>query len=243
MDTNLIYQFRAVIEAGTIVRAAEQLNMTPGALSRAMKRLEDELDCKLFTPAGRNILPTKEATLFYASSQDIIHSINNAKNVLNKKVHSVRELKIATFEVFSTHFMAWMIEKQALQIPVTLFEATPGFIEKNILNGFADFGLTYIPELHPELDHLMIGEMPLGVFVSNKSKNKELVLIVNQRLESLVRTAEFSDFTSYLNLYPSFIDSQGQQIANFYTDGLHPNDAGYKVWRDRLIEHLAKVRR
>jgi DNA-binding transcriptional LysR family regulator len=174
MDTNLVYQFRAVFEAGTIVRAAEQLNMTPGALSRAMKRLEDELDCKLFTPAGRNILPTKEATLFYASSQDIIHSINNAKNALKKKVHSVRELKIATFEVFSTHFMAWMIEKQALQIPVTLFEATPGFIEKNILNGFADFGLTYIPELHPELDHLMIGEMPLGVFVSNKSKNKEL---------------------------------------------------------------------
>jgi lysophospholipase L1-like esterase len=78
---------------------------------------------------------------------------------------------------------------------------------------------------------------------NDKTKNKDLVLIVNQRLESLVRTAEFSHFTSYLNLYPSFIDAQGQQIANFYTDGLHPNDTGYKVWRDRLIEHLAKVRR
>jgi DNA-binding transcriptional LysR family regulator len=174
MDTNLILQFRTVIEAGTIARAAEQLNMTAGALSRAMKRLEDELDCKLFTPSGRNVFPTKEATLFYTSSQKIIQSIENAKKALKQKEQSVKELKIATFEVFSTHFMAWMIENQSIQFPVTLFEATPGFIEKNILNGFADFGLTYIPELHPELDHLMIGEMPFGVFVSHKAKNKEL---------------------------------------------------------------------
>lgn len=148
--------------------------MTAGALSRAMKRLEDELDCKLFTPSGRNVLPTREATLFYASSQKIIQSIENAKKALKQKEQSVRELKIATFEVFSTHFMAWMIENQSIQFPVTLFEATPGLIEKNLLNGFADFGLTYIPELHPELDHLMIGEMSLGVFVSHKAKNKEL---------------------------------------------------------------------
>jgi DNA-binding transcriptional LysR family regulator len=174
MDINLILQFRTVIEAGTIARAAEQLNITAGALSRAMKRLEDELDSVLFTPSGRNILPTKEAMLFYASSKEIIQSIENARKALKQQEKSVRELKIATFEVFSTHFMAWMIENQSIQYPVTLFEATPSFIETSILNGFADYGLTYIPELHPELDHLMIGEMPLGVFVSHKSKNKEL---------------------------------------------------------------------
>lgn len=170
----MILQFRTVIEAGTIVRASEQLNMTAGALSRAMKRLEEELNCSLFTPSGRNILPTPEATLFYNSSENIIKSIESAKSALAKKGSVTRELKIATFEVFSTHFMAWMIESQGVQFPVTLFEATPGLIEKNILNGFADFGLTYIPELHPDLDHLVIGEMYLGVFVASTVKNKEL---------------------------------------------------------------------
>lgn len=173
MDTNLVLQFRTVIEAGTIARASEQLNITAGALSRAMKRLEDELGCSLFTPSGRNILPTQEASLFYASSANIIHSIEAAKAGLKKKA-ATRELKVATFEIFSTHFMAWMIETQAISFPVTLFEATPSFIERNILNGLADFGLTYTPELHPDLDHLMIGEMAIGVFVANKAKNKEL---------------------------------------------------------------------
>lgn len=74
------------------------------------------------------------------------------------------------------------------------------------------------------------------------AKNKEVVLIVNQRLEALVRTSEFSKFTTYLNLYPAFTDASGVQIAKYFTDGLHPNDSGYQIWRDRLIEFLKQAR-
>jgi lysophospholipase L1-like esterase len=77
---------------------------------------------------------------------------------------------------------------------------------------------------------------------NDTDKNKQLVLVVNQRLELLTRVGEFSKFTTYLNLYPSFTDSSGLQIAKFYTDGLHPNDEGYKVWRDRLLDHLSRAR-
>jgi lysophospholipase L1-like esterase len=73
-------------------------------------------------------------------------------------------------------------------------------------------------------------------------KNKDVVLRVNQRLETLVRTSEFSKFTVYLNLYPSFVDTSGVQISNYFTDGLHPNDSGYRVWRDRLIAFLKQTR-
>jgi lysophospholipase L1-like esterase len=74
------------------------------------------------------------------------------------------------------------------------------------------------------------------------AKNKDVVLIVNQRLEVLVKTSEFSKFTTYLNLYPSFTDASGVQIAKYFTDGLHPNDSGYQIWRDRLIEFLKQAR-
>ena len=77
---------------------------------------------------------------------------------------------------------------------------------------------------------------------NDADKNKDLVLVVNQRLETLAQSAEFSQFTSYLNLYPLFTDSKGAQISTHFTDGLHPNDAGYKVWRDRLIEFLKAAR-
>ena len=77
---------------------------------------------------------------------------------------------------------------------------------------------------------------------NNASKNKELVLIVNQRLQVLVATPEFSKFVVFLNLYPYYIDADGRQIAPYFADGLHPNDQGYTVWRDKLLEFLTKVR-
>jgi DNA-binding transcriptional LysR family regulator len=179
MDTNLIYQFRAVFESGTIIKAAEALNMTPGALSRAIKRLEDELDIKLFNPSGRNIVPTKAAQSFYHSSTQIIQSFEIAKTSLKHNDTGLREFKLSTFEVFSTHFISWMVDYEKIDFPITLQEATPGQIEQNILNGLSDFGLTYIPELHADLDHLHIADMILGVFVSkDKKKQSDLSFAV-----------------------------------------------------------------
>lgn len=173
MDTNLIYQFRAVFESGTIAKAADSLNMTPGALSRAIKRLEEELNTQLFTPSGRNILPTSEAEKFYHSSTHIIQSIEQAKLQLKKNTITQKEVKISTFEIFSTHFIAYLINHSHFEFSLTLQEATPGYIEKNILSGLSNIGITYIPELHPDLDHLHIADMNLGVFTSKSSKTKK----------------------------------------------------------------------
>ena len=77
---------------------------------------------------------------------------------------------------------------------------------------------------------------------NDAAKNKDLVLVVNQRLAALSKTSEFSKFTVYLDLYPAFTDASGTQISNYFTDGLHPNDAGYQVWRDRLLDGLKQAR-
>ena len=66
---------------------------------------------------------------------------------------------------------------------------------------------------------------------------------INQRIAALAQTPAFAGFTSYLDLYPAFVNSSGQQIASYFvSDGLHPSEAGYRVWRDRLVPFLAKIR-
>ena len=40
--------FREVVEAGSFSRAAEELNVTPAAVSRMIARLEDHLETTLF---------------------------------------------------------------------------------------------------------------------------------------------------------------------------------------------------
>jgi lysophospholipase L1-like esterase len=77
---------------------------------------------------------------------------------------------------------------------------------------------------------------------SESSRDDAVVRPVNVRLAALARSPEFAGFTTWLDLYPAFVDAQGRQDPRLFVDGLHPSEAGYRVWRDRLVAHLASTR-
>lgn len=77
---------------------------------------------------------------------------------------------------------------------------------------------------------------------SEPARDHAVVRPVNARLAALARSPEFAGFTVWLDLYPSFVDSKGRQIARLFVDGLHPSEAGYRIWRDRLVPALASAR-
>ena len=77
---------------------------------------------------------------------------------------------------------------------------------------------------------------------SEPARDDAVVRPVNARLAVLATSPEFAGFTTWLNLYPSFLNAQGQQDARLFVDGLHPSEAGYRVWRDRLVPALASAR-
>jgi lysophospholipase L1-like esterase len=73
-------------------------------------------------------------------------------------------------------------------------------------------------------------------------KNSEVVQAVNRRLAAWAAQPAHAAFAAYLDLYPAFVDASGLQVARYFNDGLHPNDAGYRVWRDRLLPFLKSLR-
>ena len=77
---------------------------------------------------------------------------------------------------------------------------------------------------------------------SEPTRNEKVVRPVNARLQALTQSPEFAGFTTWLDLYPSFVDARGQQTARLFVDGLHPSEDGYRVWRDRLLPALAEAR-
>jgi lysophospholipase L1-like esterase len=78
---------------------------------------------------------------------------------------------------------------------------------------------------------------------NDEIKNRDVVRPVNQRLRQLASSPPFSGFISLLDLYPYFVDGSGVQVSGYFTDGLHPNVNGYRVWRDRLVPFLEQARR
>jgi DNA-binding transcriptional LysR family regulator len=77
-----IEAFVAAAESGSFTAAADRLNLTTSAISKAVARLESRLDCKLFTRTTRRLALTDEGTAFYATCSSVLKELADAEAVL-----------------------------------------------------------------------------------------------------------------------------------------------------------------
>ncbi len=77
---------------------------------------------------------------------------------------------------------------------------------------------------------------------NQESRNAEVVRPVNRRLVALASSSPYATFVVLLDLYPAFVDASGRQVDSLFNDGLHPSEAGYRVWRDQLVPFLGRMR-
>jgi lysophospholipase L1-like esterase len=75
------------------------------------------------------------------------------------------------------------------------------------------------------------------------ARNAEIVGPVNAALAAFASDGPQTAYVRYLDLYPAFLGADGLQNRAFFMDGVHPNEAGYRAWRDRLIPFIDSVRR
>ncbi|WP_411358072.1 LysR family transcriptional regulator [Pseudidiomarina salilacus] len=70
--------FAAIIEHGSFTRAAEQLEISKSAVSKAIARLEQDLKTKLLTRTTRKLNPTVAGLNFYQHCRDIVRETEQA---------------------------------------------------------------------------------------------------------------------------------------------------------------------
>lgn len=92
MDLQQLVYFSKTAEFQNISRAAEALYITQPALSRAIKRLEEELDCKLFYRRGKSLVLTEDGKLLQQRSQKLIQMMRNVKNEMRASGKNEREV-------------------------------------------------------------------------------------------------------------------------------------------------------
>lgn len=74
------------------------------------------------------------------------------------------------------------------------------------------------------------------------AKNLAVIQPVNQHVREMIASAPFSGYAAYLELHSAYLDAAGRPVAGYFADGVHPNESGYRVWRDRLLPFLEQVR-
>jgi DNA-binding transcriptional LysR family regulator len=173
MDINRLHYFCTVVNAGSLVKASELLGVSQPALSKALKKLEDEIGHKLIVPSGRGIAITDNGRKLAAEAAPLIEKIDALKTIGSPREELLESLSIATFEVFSTYFLGKVLSEQfAEKSDVKILELVPGPMEEAIANRRADIGITYLPIPHSDLDIHKITTIEMAIYGNNNRFKK-----------------------------------------------------------------------
>lgn len=167
MDFARLRYFCTVAKTGSVHRAAEILHLSPAAISKAIKLLEEEAQVTLFVPSGRGIALTEQGKLFSRKAEDILRQVDDLQRLSTTEEKKAGPIRIASFEVFTTHFLGPLIEKYFPTTPFILYELGPGKLEEALAEGHIDLGVTYIPIPRPEIDFLKVSSLKMGVYGSS----------------------------------------------------------------------------
>ena len=146
----------AVVEAGTIVRAAEALGLSPSAVSRALSRLEQRVGARLLARTTRSLTLTDEGRRFYEQVGPHLAGIEEAAIEASGSTNRVRgRLRVNIDPFFSRIVLSGYLASFLARYPdVSLELIMRDSVGDLVADGF-DLALRF-------------GEPPVGSFVARK---------------------------------------------------------------------------
>jgi DNA-binding transcriptional LysR family regulator len=108
--------FARIAELGSFAKAADDLNVTPSALSKLMSRLEDRLGVRLLTRTTRRLALTPEGSLYLERAHEVLDLIERTEaDVASSRARPKGLLRINSSTGFSRQ---------------TLLHAVPAFLQR-----------------------------------------------------------------------------------------------------------------
>ncbi len=215
MNWQHLMYFMATAELENFTRAAEQLYLTPSALSKAVRNLEDELGFPLFEKRGRNVYLTKFGKTFYE------YVVKASKNLSEGVIAVQREMGVRTGKISIAGIYTMCAEYLPPRIKsfkeiypdVTIsfdYAITSNILEK-VLNGTYDLGFCGDYELdseeYVEVDHALIRIEELVLMASKDHwiAGEDEVDISKLEDENFIIYKNVKSGTSYI-FWPMFED-------------------------------------
>lgn len=137
---NQIRAFEAVARHLSFTKAAEELFVTPGALTRHIQALEDYYGAKLFNRSKRQIALTP-------SAETLFRPIQQAFNIINEVSNQVKspntELRIKVINSFAIRWFLDKLKQFDLTYPEVHMRLTIGSNDTNLLTEEYDAAIIY----------------------------------------------------------------------------------------------------
>lgn len=150
-DLNLLLIFDSLYRHGSVTEAANEMALSPSALSHALNRLRASLDDPLFVRTGRRMVPTSKAESIAANVSAALSSLSTC---LHEPEHFEPEKSRETFTFAATDYTAAVIlpgliarvNSLAPGITIKLIYSRDFNADEDLLSGKVDFALGFEEE-------------------------------------------------------------------------------------------------
>ena len=143
MDVTQLIYFRAVAEAGSFTRAAENLHMTQSALSKSIARLEDEIGLLLFEREGNRISLNRFGRRFLQDSEQVLGRYSDCVRAVRDMASLEKgDVRIAiSRDVFIDHIVRQFLCEQP-DVSFHCYLLSPDQMRDALEKGTIDIGIT-----------------------------------------------------------------------------------------------------
>lgn len=118
-----LHTFVTVVRTRNFTTAANNLNVTPSAISKQISGLEDRLGVRLLNRTTRSVSPTEAGQLFYQHCESILESITEAEKLVTDFDDTPRgRLRITAMSNFGRRELAKIFHDFTMQYPDVSFE-------------------------------------------------------------------------------------------------------------------------
>ena len=154
MISNIEYYrtFMYVAKFQSFTQAANHLCVSQSAVSQSIKKLEEELDCKLLTRNAREFKLTAEGELLFSYVQRAMQEFYTGENMLNRmSMFQAGELKIGATETVLRVFLPNKLQEFKERFPnikITFMGATIEDLRTYLHDGVIEMGFLVTPFVH-----------------------------------------------------------------------------------------------
>jgi DNA-binding transcriptional LysR family regulator len=166
MDERRLSYFLAVVDEGSVTRAAKRLHVAQPSLSQAVRALESELGVDLFDRVGRGLRLSAGGEAFVGPARQVLRAIDEARDAITGIVElRTGRLELAALATLAVDPMANLIGRfrerhPGIEVRVHEPESADG-VRALVRDGTCELGATHLPLTGGQLIAHPLGEQEL----------------------------------------------------------------------------------